>query len=91
MFGWRFSWNNLTEVDLFTDRNETRSETLSQAIRAAASEDPDADGSVLFGHLRGTVVGLRYYTGVVSSQKHFSRSDIKLKRCTLRNLYSLDR
>ncbi|XP_047467982.1 helicase-like transcription factor [Mugil cephalus] len=66
MFRWRFSWNNLTEVDLFTDRSETRSETLSQAIRAAASEDPDADGSVLFGHLRGTVVGLRYYTGVVN-------------------------
>uniref|UniRef100_A0A3P9I8H9 Helicase-like transcription factor n=1 Tax=Oryzias latipes TaxID=8090 RepID=A0A3P9I8H9_ORYLA len=42
-------------------------ETLSQAIRAAASEEPaDADGSVLFGHLRGSVVGLRYYTGVVN-------------------------
>uniref|UniRef100_A0A673C965 Helicase-like transcription factor n=1 Tax=Sphaeramia orbicularis TaxID=375764 RepID=A0A673C965_9TELE len=33
---------------------------------AAASEEPDADGSVLFGQLQGTVVGLRYYTGVVN-------------------------
>ncbi|XP_034051464.1 helicase-like transcription factor isoform X2 [Thalassophryne amazonica] len=61
--GWRFGWGAWRDVDLFTDR----SETLSQAIRAAASEDtPDADGSVLFGHLQGTVVGLRYYTGVVN-------------------------
>uniref|UniRef100_A0A7N9AT96 Helicase-like transcription factor n=1 Tax=Mastacembelus armatus TaxID=205130 RepID=A0A7N9AT96_9TELE len=47
-------------------RYEASAETLSQAIRAAASEEPDADGSVLFGHLQGTVVGLRYYTGVVN-------------------------
>ncbi|KAM6912137.1 helicase-like transcription factor [Xenentodon cancila] len=64
--GWRFGWDRLTDVDLFTDRYETNADTLSQAIRAAASEEPDADGSVLFGHLRGTVVGLRYYTGVVN-------------------------
>lgn len=63
--GWRFGWDRYTEVNLFSDINETRAETLSQAIRAAAAEEPDADGSVLFGHLRGTVVGLRYYTGVV--------------------------
>uniref|UniRef100_A0AAQ5YQ12 Helicase-like transcription factor n=1 Tax=Amphiprion ocellaris TaxID=80972 RepID=A0AAQ5YQ12_AMPOC len=63
---WRFGFDRFTEVDLFTDRHETSAETLSQAIRAAASEEPDADGSVLFGHLRGTVVGLRYYTGVVN-------------------------
>ncbi|XP_040915954.1 helicase-like transcription factor isoform X2 [Toxotes jaculatrix] len=63
---WRFSWDRNTEVDLFTDRYESSAETLSQAIRAAASEEPDADGSVLFGHLQGTVVGLRYYTGVVN-------------------------
>lgn len=61
---WRFGWDRYTEVDLFTDHNDTNAETLSQAIRAA-SEEPDADGSVLFGHLQGTVVGLRYYTGVV--------------------------
>lgn len=58
---WRFSWDRCTEVDLFTDRH-----TLSQAISAAAAEEPDADGSVLFGQLKGTVVGLKYYTGVVS-------------------------
>ncbi|XP_074547620.1 helicase-like transcription factor isoform X2 [Halichoeres trimaculatus] len=63
---WRFGWGRVSEVDLFTDRSESNAETLSQAIRAAASEEPDADGSVLFGHLKGTVVGLRYYTGVVN-------------------------
>lgn len=54
-----FDWGRFTEVDLFT-------ETLSQAITSAAPEEPDADGSVLFGQMQGTVVGLRYYTGVVS-------------------------
>lgn len=63
---WRFSWDRYSEVDLFTDRNDTNTESLSQAIRAAASEEPDADGSVLFGQLTGTVVGLKYYTGVVN-------------------------
>lgn len=72
---WRFSWDRNSEVDLFTDRSETGAETLSQAIRAAVSEEPDADGSVLFGHLQGTVVGLRYYTGVVSiNQGHLYSS-----------------
>uniref|UniRef100_A0A8C7ZIS1 Helicase-like transcription factor n=1 Tax=Oryzias sinensis TaxID=183150 RepID=A0A8C7ZIS1_9TELE len=60
---WRSGWGRFVDVDLFTDSHET----LSQAIRAAPSEEPaDADGSVLFGHLRGSVVGLRYYTGVVN-------------------------
>ncbi|XP_072221362.1 helicase-like transcription factor isoform X1 [Leuresthes tenuis] len=63
---WRFGWDRFTDVDLFADRHETNAETLSQAIRAATSQEPDADGSVPFGHLRGTVVGLRYYTGVVN-------------------------
>ncbi|CAJ1074379.1 helicase-like transcription factor isoform X1 [Xyrichtys novacula] len=63
---WRFGWDRYTEVDLFTDRDESNVETLSQAIRAAVSEEPDADGSVQFGSLQGTVVGLRYYTGVVN-------------------------
>ncbi|KAM9842904.1 helicase-like transcription factor [Aulostomus maculatus] len=62
----RWFRDSYTEVDLFTDRNEANAETLSQAIRAAAAEEPDADGSVLFGQLQGTVVGLRYYTGVVN-------------------------
>uniref|UniRef100_A0A8C3ANH0 Helicase-like transcription factor n=1 Tax=Cyclopterus lumpus TaxID=8103 RepID=A0A8C3ANH0_CYCLU len=48
------------------NRPQYSARTLSQAIRAAASEEPDADGSVLFGHLQGTVVGLRYYSGVVN-------------------------
>lgn len=63
---WRFGWGRFSEIDLFTDRHENSAETLSQAIRAAASEEPDADGSVLFGQLQGTVVGLRYYSGVVN-------------------------
>ncbi|XP_034418537.1 helicase-like transcription factor isoform X2 [Cyclopterus lumpus] len=63
---WRFGSDRHGEVDLFTDRYDLSAETLSQAIRAAASEEPDADGSVLFGHLQGTVVGLRYYSGVVN-------------------------
>ena len=76
---WRFSWDRFTEVDLFTDRYDTNAESLSQAIRAAASEEPDADGSVLFGQLKGTVVGLRYYTGVVSPLV-FHKGD-KRKNC----------
>lgn len=62
---WRFGGDRLTEIDLFADRHETSAVALSQAIRAATSEEPDADGSELYGTLRGTVVGLRYYTGVV--------------------------
>lgn len=60
---WRFGGDRLAEFDLFAD--DTNAVTLTQAISAAASEAPDADGSELFGTLRGTVVGLRYYTGVV--------------------------
>ncbi|XP_007564589.1 helicase-like transcription factor isoform X1 [Poecilia formosa] len=63
---WKFGRDRFTDVDLFSDGSESAAETLSQAIRAAASQEPDADGSVLFGQLRGTVVGLRYYTGVVN-------------------------
>ena len=63
----RFGWHSHPEVDIFTDRSESSAESLSQAIRAAASEEPDADGSVLFGQLQGSVVGIRYYTGVVSN------------------------
>lgn len=59
----RFGW--ASEEDHFADRYDTNGETLSQAIRAEAAEEPDAESSVLFGHLRGTVVGLRYYMGVV--------------------------
>ncbi|XP_075873771.1 helicase-like transcription factor isoform X2 [Nelusetta ayraudi] len=61
---WRFGGDRFAEFDLFAD--DTNAVTLTQAINAAASEAPDADGSELFGTLRGTVVGLRYYTGVVN-------------------------
>lgn len=60
---WRIGGDRFADVDLFADDSNTV--TLSQAISAASSEAPDADGSELFGTLRGTVVGLRYYTGVV--------------------------
>lgn len=60
---WRFGGDRFAEFDLFAD--DTNAVTLTQAINAAASEAPDSDGSELFGTLRGTVVGLRYYTGVV--------------------------
>ncbi|XP_036927016.1 helicase-like transcription factor [Acanthopagrus latus] len=63
---WRFGSDRSSEVDLFTDPHENTTETLLQLLRAAVSPEPEADGSVLFGHLRGTVVGLRYYTGVVN-------------------------
>ncbi|XP_037097058.1 helicase-like transcription factor isoform X3 [Syngnathus acus] len=59
-----FSWDRYSEVDLFTDRLDQNS--LSQAIRAASSDESDADGNVLFGQMQGTVVGLKYYTGVVN-------------------------
>uniref|UniRef100_A0A3B4ASI4 Uncharacterized protein n=1 Tax=Periophthalmus magnuspinnatus TaxID=409849 RepID=A0A3B4ASI4_9GOBI len=63
---WGWSFRDFEEIDLFSDRYDTNAQTLSQAIRAAATEEPDADGSVLFGQMKGTVVGLRYYTGVVN-------------------------
>ncbi|KAM6960682.1 helicase-like transcription factor [Aplochiton taeniatus] len=60
-----FSWGaSLSSVDRYTDGCDT--ESLSQAIRTAADEEPDADGSILFGNLMGNVVGLRYYSGVVN-------------------------
>lgn len=77
---WRFGW--ASEEDPFADRYETNGETLSQAIRAATAEEPDAEGSVLFGHLRGTVVGLRYYTGVVRVRHLLSHIAMKC-RCIL--------
>ncbi|XP_060098305.1 helicase-like transcription factor [Heteronotia binoei] len=38
-------------------------------IGGVAMTDEDIDSSVLFGTLRGTVVGLRYYTGVVNNNE----------------------
>uniref|UniRef100_A0A3Q2Y583 Helicase-like transcription factor n=1 Tax=Hippocampus comes TaxID=109280 RepID=A0A3Q2Y583_HIPCM len=60
-----FSWDRYSEVDLFTERLD-QNNSLSQAIRAAASDEMDADGNVLFGQIQGTVVGLKYYSGVVN-------------------------
>ncbi|XP_061157136.1 helicase-like transcription factor isoform X2 [Syngnathus typhle] len=59
-----FGWDRLSEVDLLTDHLDQNS--LSQAIRAASSDESDADGNVLFGQMQGTIVGLKYYTGVVN-------------------------
>ncbi|XP_078266571.1 helicase-like transcription factor isoform X3 [Rhinoraja longicauda] len=50
-------------------------ETLSQMINrtladdTGAAADEDLDTAVLFGNLRGNIVGLRYYTGVVSNNE----------------------
>ncbi|KAK0141626.1 Helicase-like transcription factor [Merluccius polli] len=66
----RSGWTSPAEVDLFIARFESSAESLSQALRVAASSaaaaaETDAD-TVPFGQLQGTVVGLRYYTGVVN-------------------------
>ncbi|XP_061099803.1 helicase-like transcription factor isoform X1 [Conger conger] len=55
-------------IDFFG--TDTR-ETLSQAIRrstedTAAAAESETEANVLFGTIRGSVVGLRYYTGVVN-------------------------
>ncbi|XP_067898712.1 helicase-like transcription factor [Heterodontus francisci] len=49
-------------------------ESLSQMINRtlmddAAAPDEDLESAVLFGNLRGNVVGMRYYTGVVSNNE----------------------
>ncbi|XP_061700435.1 helicase-like transcription factor isoform X2 [Syngnathoides biaculeatus] len=60
-----FSWDRQRrELDLFTTDSLAQTNSLSQAIRAAASEEPD--DVVRLGHMQGTVVGLRYYSGVVN-------------------------
>ncbi|XP_061780443.1 helicase-like transcription factor isoform X1 [Nerophis lumbriciformis] len=60
-----FSWDRYSDVDLFSERLD-RTNSLSQAIRAAAADETDPEGNVLFGQIQGTVVGLRYYSGVVN-------------------------
>lgn len=73
--GGRFGWDRFREVDLFAHRHETNAKTLSQAIRAAASEEPDADGSVLFGQLRCTMIRVMSYEKEVSiSRDHLGHS-----------------
>nr|XP_029541082.1 helicase-like transcription factor isoform X1 [Oncorhynchus nerka] len=51
----------------FSFADDPVTETLSQAILGTGEElDREPDTGVLFGSLRGSVVGLRYYTGVVN-------------------------
>ncbi|KAG7457137.1 hypothetical protein MATL_G00243360 [Megalops atlanticus] len=58
----------LSSIDFFgTDQTET----LSQAIRRSAEDttasvEDEPEANVLFGTIQGSVVGLRYYTGVVN-------------------------
>uniref|UniRef100_A0A673Y8A3 Helicase like transcription factor n=1 Tax=Salmo trutta TaxID=8032 RepID=A0A673Y8A3_SALTR len=63
MLGVHFALANKTS----DSTNDPVTETLSQAIRGTGEElDREPDTGVLFGSLRGSVVGLRYYTGVVN-------------------------
>ncbi|XP_062381444.1 helicase-like transcription factor [Sardina pilchardus] len=66
----RFGGTGLTFID-FLDVDHTETVTLSQAIQnssedVSASQDLENEANVLFGNIQGTVVGLRYYTGVVN-------------------------
>lgn len=66
----RFGGQGLTFID-FLNVDHTETITLSQAIRnssedVSAIQDLENEANVLFGNIQGTVVGLRYYTGVVS-------------------------
>lgn len=60
----------MTFID-FLDVDHTETLPLSQAILnssedVSASQDLENEANVLFGNIQGTVVGLRYYAGVVS-------------------------
>ncbi|XP_077394332.1 helicase-like transcription factor isoform X3 [Festucalex cinctus] len=59
------SWFKSSESNPFSDLLD-QNNTTQQAIRAAASDEPDADGNVLFGQMQGSIVGLKYYSGVVN-------------------------
>ncbi|XP_031418878.1 helicase-like transcription factor [Clupea harengus] len=66
----RFGGQGLTFID-FLNVDHTETITLSQAIRnssedVSAIQDLENEANVLFGNIQGTVVGLRYYTGVVN-------------------------
>ncbi|XP_028832626.1 helicase-like transcription factor isoform X2 [Denticeps clupeoides] len=58
------------------DTDPSESVTLSQAVQSSTEEGarPDLDGEagVLFGAMTGSVVGLRYYTGVVNKREMVS-------------------
>lgn len=66
----RFGGGGLTFID-FLDVDHTETVTLSQAIQISSeevppSQDTENEANVSFGYIQGTVVGLRYYTGVVN-------------------------
>nr|XP_014351208.1 PREDICTED: helicase-like transcription factor [Latimeria chalumnae] len=54
-------------ADLFF--NVGTEETVSVEVEDSVAADEDWDSVVLFGALRGNVVGLRYYTGVVNNNE----------------------
>lgn len=66
----RFEGFQLTSVDFFgTDLTETLSQAIRQAEEDSLAENEDQEANVLFGTIKGSVVGLRYYTGVVRKQQ----------------------
>ncbi|KAJ8357138.1 hypothetical protein SKAU_G00199320 [Synaphobranchus kaupii] len=67
-FGGGLQFSIIDHIDLFAG---DQTETLSQAIRrsvedSAATAEDEPEANVLFGAIKGSVVGLRYYTGVVN-------------------------
>ncbi|XP_048361411.1 helicase-like transcription factor isoform X2 [Sphaerodactylus townsendi] len=67
-----FSWD--LDPDLYGDRlyNPFTRELyspLEELLGIGGTADEDIDSAVLFGTLRGNVVGLRYYTGVVNNNE----------------------
>ncbi|XP_048844341.1 helicase-like transcription factor isoform X3 [Brienomyrus brachyistius] len=69
----RFEGFQLTSVDFFgTDLTETLSQAIRQAEEDSLAENEDQEANVLFGSIKGSVVGLRYYTGVVNKGEMIS-------------------
>ncbi|KAM4693493.1 helicase-like transcription factor [Discoglossus pictus] len=56
--------SQVSSPNIFFDQNE-----LLSADDSSSSIEEDMDSLVLFGSLRGNVVGLRYYTGVVNNNE----------------------
>uniref|UniRef100_A0A6Q2WVQ9 Helicase-like transcription factor n=1 Tax=Esox lucius TaxID=8010 RepID=A0A6Q2WVQ9_ESOLU len=57
----------------FSFMDDSVTETLSQALQGTGEQpDREPDTEILFGNLRGSVVGLRYYTGVVNKREMVS-------------------
>ncbi|XP_054839603.1 helicase-like transcription factor [Eublepharis macularius] len=73
---WRFLRNLQLDPDLYGDKlyNPFTRELHSPLedlleLDGSAMTDEDIDSAVLFGTMRGSVVGLRYYTGVVNNNE----------------------